>query len=314
MKAQILSSATLLLAVCGNLRAVDPHLLNLVMPDAKVLADINVAQAKTSPFGQYVLAQIQAQAADLDKMAALTGFDPRQDLNELLAATNATGSKHTGLALASGTFNVTAITAFATLQKAATETYNGVTIVEDPQQTHGIAFLSGTLAVAGDVADVKAAIDRQSSPSVLPAAIVVQVNQLSAADDAWVLSTVPPSSLHPPSMAPNIPGVGNGAQNAFGTIQSASAGVKFGANVTLTAQAQADTAQNATAIAGVLQLLANMAQLQAQQNAAAAALAKSLTVTATGTTVNISASLPEDVFQQLLKPSAVPHSHLQQKK
>ena len=313
MKAQILSTATLLTIFSGTLPAVDPHLLNLVMPDAKVFAGVNVAQARTSPFGQYVLSQIQSQASEFDKMAALSGFDPRQDVNELLAVSAANSGEHSGLALATGNFNVAAITTFAAQHQAVTETYKGVTILEDPKQSHGIAFLSTSVAAAGDVASVKGAIDRQSAASVLAANLTVQLNQLSSTDDAWALTTVPPSSLHPPANGPAIPGVGNGAQNALGTIQQASGGVKFGANVTLTAQAQTDTAENATSIAGILQLLANMAQLQAQQNPAAMALAKSLVVTATGTTVNISASIPEDQFQQLLKPSGKVHSHLEQR-
>jgi len=306
MKAQILTIASLLTAFSGTLPAVDPRLLDLVMPDAKVFAGVNVAQAKTTPFGQYVLSQIQNQAAELDKVTALTGFDPRQDVTELLAASNAATGQHSGLALATGTFNVATITTFAIEKKAVTETYKNVTILEDPKQEGGIAFLTANVAVAGPVAEVKAAIDRQSAPSVLPATVVVQLNNLSSAEDAWVLSTVPPSSLHPPSNTPVIPGVGNGTQNAFNNIQQANAGVKFGSTVALTVQAQADNAQDATQVSGVLQLLVNVAQMQATNNAAAAALAKSLTITTNGTTITITASMPSDQFQQLVQ---TPHAH-----
>ena len=316
MKAQIFSTAAVLTVFCGTLPAADPRLLNLVMPDAKILAGVNVAQARTSPFGQYILSQIQNQAAGFDQLAALTGFDPRRDVSELLAASNSNPHGSGALVLATGTFNPAVITAFAMLRKGVTENYQGVTIVEDPKQTFGIAFLGGSLAAAGDLANVKAAIDRQASPSVLPAAVAVQINQLSGANDAWVLTTVPPSTLKPPSGGPALPGLGgNSAGSVLNNIQQAGAGVKFGANVTFTAQAQADTAQNATAIAGVLQLLANLAQLQAQQNPQAAALAKSLLVTANGVTVNISASVPADQFQQLLQPNGkAVQPHIQRRK
>ena len=46
-------------------------------------------------------------------------------------------------------------------------------------------------------------------------------------------------------------------------IVGGNAGVKFGNNVVVTAQATADTAQNAQNLAGMLQLLTNMAKLQA---------------------------------------------------
>jgi len=273
-----------------------------------VMAGVNVTQAKTSPFGQYVLSQMQTGDTKMQELTTLTGFDPRQDVNELLLASNLTQNagkgQNTGLALATGTFNTATIMAFATQQGAVSETYKNVTILEDPKQTHGVAFLSGSLVAAGDIGSVKAAIDRQASPSILPAGLAVQVKQLSETEDAWALTTVPPSSLKPPSTAPAVPGVGNGAQNALGTIQSASGGVKFGSNVVLTVQAQTDTAQNATTVAGMLQFLANMAQLQTAKNPQAAALAQAVTVSASGSTVSITLTLPEDQFQQLVTPKS----------
>jgi len=306
MKALIASTAALAALFSGVLSAADPQLLNLVMPDVKVMADINVEQAKTSPFGQFVLAQVQPQ--QLMQIAALTGFDPSKDVNELLVAGNG-AAQHSGLALALGNFNVTAISALIATQKVVTETYHGVTIFENTQKEAGLAFLSSSIAAAGDLTNVKAAIDCVSSPSILPASLLGEIGQLSAANDAWALTTVPPSSLKQAAAAPAIPGLGNGAENVLGTVQSASAGVKFGTNVVMTAQAQADTAQNATAIAGLIQLLVNMAQLKAAEQPQVQALAKALTVSATGATINISLTLPSTQFQELLQPKAGAHHH-----
>jgi len=304
MKALITSVAALAGLFSGALSAADQQLLNLVMPDVKVMADVNVAQAKNSPFGQYVLTQAETQ--DLTQLAALTGFDPTKDVNELLVA--GTGAQHSGLALALGNFNVASITAvISQQQKVSTETYGGVTIYEDPKKEGGLAFLNGSIAVAGDVASVKAAIDRLSAPSVLPASLITQIGQLSAANDAWLLTTVPPSSLKPSSAAPPIPGVGNGAQNAFHAVLSASAGIKFGANVVLTVVAQADNAQDAASIVQLTQFLANMAQLKAADEPQLQALAKALTVSASGATVNLLLSLPSAQFQELVQPKTSAH-------
>ncbi|HEY9141322.1 MAG TPA: hypothetical protein VIN93_10540 [Bryobacteraceae bacterium] len=304
MRAIITSTAALAALFSGVLSAADPQLLNLVMPDVKVMADVNVAQAKTSPFGQYVLMQVETQS--LQQIAALTGFDPANDVNELLVAGNG-AAQHAGLALASGNFNVAAISSFVAKQKVGTETYRGVTIFEEPKKQAGLAFLSGSIAAAGDLTNLKAAIDRLTSPSILPASLLVEVGQLSAANDAWLLTTVPPSSLKPSSNAPAVPGIGNGAENMLGTVQSANAGIKFGANVVIAAQAQADTAQNATSIASLIQFLVNMAQMKAADQPQVQALAKSLTVGANGTTVNISLTMPAAQFQELLQPKAAAH-------
>ena len=61
MKPPTLTVATLIAVFAGLAPAADPQLVNLVMPDAQVLAGINVDQAKTTPFGQYLLSQIQSQ-------------------------------------------------------------------------------------------------------------------------------------------------------------------------------------------------------------------------------------------------------------
>src|ERR1700738_5573920 len=98
MKAQLLTSATFLTVLTGSLPAADPTLINLVGPDAKVLAGVNVQQAKGTLFGQYVLNQIQSNDKDMLQLMALTGFDPTRDVRETLVAS--TGGPQTGLAWA----------------------------------------------------------------------------------------------------------------------------------------------------------------------------------------------------------------------
>ena len=301
MNARLLSLPILagLTVVALPAKAADSQLLNLVMPDATVLAGVNVDQAKTSSFGQYVLQQMQNP--ELQKLIAATGFDPTRDVSEVLVAAGAAGSK-TGLALARGTFNPAQIAAAAAAHGGTTtETYDGYTIVEDQKQTHGVTFVNSTIAVAGDVASVKAALDRLKTPSSLPAAVLTEVSQWSGQEDAWVITTEPPRSLQPKAGEPTIPGLGaSGGNNALQTIQSAAAGVKFGNHVVVTAQAQSDNAQDAQNLANTVKLLASVAQLQAKDNPTIQTLAQSLTATATGTTVNISLSMPSDQLQALL--------------
>lgn len=311
MKARILTTATLVIAFAGTLPAVDQNLLNLLMPDAAVVAGVNVLSAKSSPFGQYVLSQFTGNA-NFAVATTQLGFDPTKDVIEVLTASNGSRTTHSGLAMATGTFNVSAITTAATTAGAASETYKGVNLLEDPKQTGAIAFLTSSLAVAGDIASVKAAIDRQSAPATLPASLVSQIKTLSAADDAWFLTTVPVSSLMGPKTNLVAPGLGANGQtqlNVAQQIQAASGGVKFGANVVFAGQATADNVQDATNLAGMLQLVANMAQMQASTNPQAAAIAKALIVSSSGTTVNVSLTLPDAQFQQLLKPQNSPARH-----
>lgn len=305
MNATFASTAALAALFSGVLSAADPQLLNLVMPDVKVMADLNVTQAKASPFGQYVLAQIQPQ--QIEQIAALSGFDPTHDLTELLFAGTGASQK-SGLVLALGNFNVPTISNAIAKFQAGTETYRGVTIFEDPQKQGGLAFLSGTVAAAGDLVNLKAAIDRLSAPAILPAALLAEIGQLSAADDFWALSTVPPAALQTGA----IPGLPSGAGSALGTVQSISGGVKFGTNVVATVQAQADNAQDAAGIAGLVQFGVSMVQAKAADQPQVQALVKALTVAADGTAVNLLLTLPSTQLQELIqsnKSGAAPHAH-----
>ena len=301
MKAQILT-ATLLTVFSGALSAADPQLLNLVMPDAKVLAGVNVEQAKGTQFGQYVLNQLQTHDAQMQQLVALTSFDPRRDVSELLVASDGVAGSKTGLALARGNFDIAKITAAATVAGAATEVYNGFTILEDPKNKEaGIVFLDATKVAAGDIAGVKGAIDRLKTPQPLPAAVTVKVNQWSLSQDAWGITTVPPDSLVPAGQ-----GTQNPMFNVGKSVQAAAGGVKFGALVVFSGEAQCDTAENAKTLGDMIQLLINMAQMQANLDPTAAALIKSVTVTASDNLMKIQASLPEDVFQQLLQSHKKP--------
>ena len=307
MTSRTLISATLATVFAGVLPAADQQLLNLVMPDAKSLAGVNVDQAKNTPFGQYILTQIQqSEDKGLQELISNTGFNPTTDVSEVLFASNNT--PNTGLALARGNFNVTTISMAATTHGGAVETYKGATIIEDPKQTHAIAFLNSNYVVAGDLADVKAAIDRQTVPAPIPSSLAVQVNQWSTTEDAWALTTAPPAAKAGAG-TPTIPGIGS---LSLQTIQSAAAGVKFGNNVVLTAQAQASNPNDAQQLAGALQLLVNMAQMQVNnQNPQAGAILNSLQVSAQGTTLNASLSVPEDQLQQIIKSgpqNAAPHT------
>lgn len=316
MNARTLLTTTTLatvLTVVLPAKAADPQLLNLVMPDAKVLAGVNVDQAKTSPFGQYVIGLMQSsQDGHLQELTAQTGFDPTRDVHEVLVASNGVPGSHSGLFLARGNFDTARILSAATQHGAATTTYGGVTILGDPKGENGVAFLSSSLVVAGDLASVKAAIDRQKTPSNLPAALTVQVNQWSGSQDAWAVSLIPTSSLNVPKGAPNLPGVGAQGNTAFQSIQQAAGGVKFGNNVVVTAQAQADTAQNAQSMGDALKLLASLAQMQSQNNPALKSVLAGLTIAPQGNLLNVTLTVPEDQIQQTLKPH--PHArHIERK-
>jgi hypothetical protein len=307
MKAQLLT-ATLFTSFSGVLFAADGILVNLLPPDAKVVAGVNVQQAKGTQFGQYILNQLQTNDAHLQELIALTGFDPRRDVNELLVASDGTPGSHTGLALARGNFDVARITGAATQHGAVTEVYGSTTIIEDPKQEGGLAFLNSTTVAAGDIASVKGAIDRQTTAQPLPSTIQMKINQWSTSEDAWGITTVPPATLAPPKAG----GQNNPMAAAAQSVQQAAGGVKFGTKVVFTGEAACDTPQNAKTLADLTRLMLNIAQMQAANDPAAAELIKTASVTntgANGNVVTVSASLTQDMFIQMLQPKSLAAPH-----
>jgi len=314
MNARILTTATLLTAFTGVItaKAADSQLLSMVMPDAKVVAGVNVDSAKASPFGLYVLTQMQSNDSDLKQLIALTGFDPTRDVHEVLAATaSSPGNSKTpsGLVLARGNFDIDTISSAATAKGATIENYNSVTtnttvtIIEDPKQQVGIAFVNSTLVAAGDIASVKAAIDRPGTGQTLPSNVLNQVGQWSGNDDAWMVTTVPLSALAPQQAATATAATGAPQMMAglAQQVQQMAGGVKFGNNVVATAAIQADNAADATQLANTVQFLVNLIQMQSQKDPQLANVAQGFSVNAQGTTVNVKVTLPEAQFQQLFQ-------------
>jgi hypothetical protein len=286
------------IAVSTVLQAADPVLLNLVMPDAKVVAGINVQRAKTSPFGQFLLNQMPA-GSGLTEFAATTGFDPRQDLIEVLMAGNT--EQKNGLVVARGTFNIAQISSAAVKDgKQVIQPYKGATLIvpvttgSGRDTSHAIGFLSASIAIAGDLANVKAAIDRSTSNNVIDSTLAAKISSFSAAD-AWSVSIAPISSIAGDHDTENNP-----FGSALKTIQQASGSVTFSSPVLISAEALALSDQDATSLSDVLKFVVSLA-MGNSDSAPFADLLKGLSVTTDHSTIKVQLAIPEDQLEQLLK-------------
>jgi len=289
----------------GLMCAADQELMNLLMPGAKAFAGINVGQAKTTPFGQFLLSRMSAE----NHLTAKTGFDPRTDLQEVLIAT-AGPTPQQSLVLARGTFNTQVIFAVAEAAGHTVESYNGISILTGKEHTvtHAVAFLGNSIAIAGDLDYVHGAIDRRTATSsAIDPALAAQIGQLSDSQDAWSISTVPISALTGQKL-PDQQLNTFLSSDLLKSIQQTSGGVKFGQTVQFSGQAVADSSQNATALADVVRFLGNMAQANAPATAAAAiaSLLQSLSVQTDGNTITLAAALPESQVENLVRNA---HEH-----
>ncbi len=324
-----------------TLSAADQQLVNMLMPDAKIVAGINVDSARNSPLGSFLLNQISTSDPGFQKFVEATGFNPRADLQEILVATTGnqaapaadgdaapgeikavTGS-HSGmhgLILARGTFNVDKISGLAkTDGHQNVITYNGATLLSDPKnmEATAIAFLGTNIAIAGDLAEVKAAIDRRNQANSLDTQVSTKVNSLSASQDAWAVSIVPFSSLgRGAAAASGAPAGADGPfQNAlagdlFKKITETSGGIKFGTQIHLSTELVASDEKNATALGDVVKFLAGMVSMNAgSANGAPPAivsLLQTMTVETQGNVVNVNLSAPEDQVEGLINAMQTP--------
>jgi len=288
------------LAVVAMQAAVDPALLNLVMPDAKVVAGIQVQQAQASALGQYLMAQIPT-GLERDKMTAATGFDPTRDLREIVAASS--GAKNTGLLIGRGVFQPQRISALAALSGGRVTTYKGVEIVASKVLPPCLAFLDASTVVVGDDASLKAAIDRRTGGGQISGDLRQKALDASSLNDAWVVTVTPLADL--------LSSTGAGANfqqaNLLQTVQQLAAGLKFGgSSVTLTGEAVTRSNEDAQALVDILRFLVSMAQANTKgPNAArASSIIDAAKFSTDGAVMRLIVEMPEKQIEEMLKPPA----------
>ena len=308
--------------------AADPALLKLVMPDAKVIAGIQVSQTKNSLFGQYILSHMQVDDAGFKSFIAQTGFDPRRDVSEIMIASNwdSDTAASRWLVMARGTFDLGKIASAAQGSGVRTSSFQGVNILihsgtAKPDVENAIAFFDGTSAVMGDLASVQAAIGRQRSAAAPSNQLLAKVTDLSSKNDFWFATLVPVSEFAGAMPDPNLSGAMKG--NLLAAINEASGGIRFGDTVNISAEAITRSEKDAQALVDVVKFVAGMVQLNRQNNAAAgqvATLLDSLDCKAAGNVTTISVGIPEVQLEQMIdmmrqqsheahKKSATPQSN-----
>jgi hypothetical protein len=295
------SFAAAFLGASSFLFAADPALLNLVMPDAQIVAGVNLAKAKTSPFGQFILRQMP-EDSDFAKFINASGFDPRRDLQEVLMATPM--DQKNGLVAARGMFDPQKISALATADgKHMVSQYNGAQLLVSTEAgSPALAFFDGSFAVAGDLVSVKAAVDRRKSHNAINPLLAAKVAMYGAAD-AWTVSLVPLAGLgQKPN--PTVPGPLNGILQGdlLKKVTESSGGVTFTSPVQVTGELVADTDQDATALGDVVKFLASMIQTSGgEAGSPVATLVQSLNVSTQGNILKLALAIPEAQLEALIQ-------------
>lgn len=284
--------------------AADVSMLNLLMPDAKVVTGVDVERTRNSPFGQYFIQQMTAKDSGLEKFVQMTGMDPRKDVFEIVVASTDSGGAFNAaggtIFVVRGAFDPSKLTQLASAHGAVTS-YNGTQVVQAGKdaQAAWVGFL-GNLMVAGPQAGVKTAIDRYRSAKKADTLLTARIQAASSKHDAWFLTTVSPGALAGNLTSnPNVKGAMAG--DLMQGIESLSGGVKFGANVIVSGEATARSDKDASALVDVLRFFANMAQSSGAKSGPMSIL-NGVQMMAEGKTVKFSLTTPEQDFEKLFAP------------
>jgi hypothetical protein len=289
--------------------ATDPSLLRLVMPDAKVVAGLQVTQAKNSLFGQFVLSHMQVEDETFKKFMAQTGFDPRRDVTEIVMASNweQTTAGSRWLVVARGNFNILSITGGATANGGLIDAFQGVNILtytpdSKTPNVSGIAFFDSTSAVMGDLASVKAAIQRKQTNASASGTLMAKIRDLSAKNDFWFVTLVPISEFAGAMPDPNLSSAMKG--NLMAAVHQASGGIRFGDNIAISGEAVTRSDKDAQALEDVFRFLGGMVQSNRQNDKTVdkvATLLDTMELKTAGNVMTMSMTIPERLLEQMLE-------------
>jgi hypothetical protein len=280
--------------------AADPQLLRMVPTDAQVVAGLDVGKLKNSPLGQYLLTQLSAQESHLQGLEAMTGFNPRRDVMEIVSAARGPNQK-SGVVLLRGNFDKGKILGLLTANGQTLNLYQGVEMLANPNGRDAVALVDNSLVVLGSSDNVKAVLDRRGSGAAMDAALNAKIDRLSGAFDAWMVTTLPVADLAGAVPDRNASGILKG--DVWKKIRQASGGMKFGSMVEMSGEAEATSAQDATALADVVRFLVSMVQMQAPQDVPEALLKalRTANVSSAESTVKVSLAMPSADLETLLQ-------------
>jgi hypothetical protein len=288
-----------LLALAPLASAADSALLDLIMPDAKVVFGANVSRIVASPLGKSFTAGKEAQVrAALAGITAATGFNPARDLEEVLVASTGGPKDAPTLVLLRGIFDTERVRAFAQNNGAQVSNYNGTEMFTGARNmgaekvSGAFAVLDQSIAIGGPLEQVRAAIRRRHLGAKISPDLSRKIAALSENYDVWAVSLAPASGL-----ASRLGDSRAGATaEMLKAIEQFSGGVKFGDGFEFAAEILSHTQGDAERLGGGLQTFAAILQSDPRTKCP-----DCLKIRVEEATVHVSLIVPASVIQQSLQ-------------
>lgn len=302
MRLFVVGLPILLLASQAVFASVDSGLLAMAPAEATLLTGVDVTRTANSHLGAYMLRQMHSDQ-DFDKFIALTGFDPRRDLQQILfvGLGRQTGSDSRFAVLARGSFDPARLTGAAQAKGAVLTHYHGMPVLvqNSGKRAVGIAFPQADIVVVGDLETVHRVIAPEGSTGLDPK-LTEQVNRIGSGNDVWFATLLSGSFLGQQlgGAAPEL----QGAQ-ALQSILESSGGLQFGDALTVSLDVIARSPEDARSLSDLLHFAGNLLQMHSSSTAGSL-LARSavgtMQVTTDGSNLHASAALPEAQVEQAI--------------
>jgi hypothetical protein len=283
--------------------AADPDMMNLVMPDASMVMEIDLAKIMASPIGESLKegarqgfsTQLNTELAKAKpeyqaQLAALADIDWSREVQDIVIA-GTLGKTSSALVIVRSSLDPARMQALAAFAGGA-RAYKGATILASPQPGGGvIAFLDNSIVLIGQKSDVESAIDRRGKPTVLPAALAAQVARYSGYD-VWGAQT---GIIKMPSTGPaSAPAAGAKVAEYLSKFAGINAGLRFTPDFDLDADLEARTEKDASEIAEGLRWLNSSVQAQAQRTGKGGSGLEGLKYQVNGKRILLSLHVPEE--------------------
>ena len=236
--------------------AADSVLPDCVPPETTVVFGVSLRSLLNSPVLKSFQSDMQKMSADLlkggrlpvleiGKAGPLPGFDPFQDVDDLIVASTAEKGKATALIVLHGRFDPKRFPGTST-------SYNGVSIFGDGKKANGaLALLDQSTAIVGDLAQVHAAIDRRGTPSQVKPALAEKVRSMAGRFDFWGVG-----DLHEGFQPPG------GTADGFNSVDHFEFGAALRQGLEVTGEIHARTPKDADKMAESMKLIEAMLKAQ----------------------------------------------------
>jgi hypothetical protein len=286
-----------LLAVASVAPAADPALLDLIMPDTRVVFGMDFSRLQSSPIAEGLRRGLQAgmQAGggvQFQKLLGGIGFDPFRDIHEILVATTGTGKNPPALFILQAAPNVHALLQSASGPATA---WHGARILSGKNP---VALLDD-LILAGDLTQIKAAILRRGRGSAINAELARRISTMSSRYDLWLVSLAPLASLTSSVSPAKSQGFAN--LDALKSIDQFILGLGMSSDFILDAELVAHDQKSAGTLADSLRLLQALAQQSAKNDPSAAAALKNIEFAVDDKVVRLSIRVPAEEVQKQIQ-------------